>query len=128
MTMRASVQTVYAVALLLVLALFYLHALLLLDVAGWLVRSRAGLTGNLAPNHAGKVIIVWCFFVLFVAHLLEAAAWGLFLRWRRLCVSFAEGLYYAIVSMTSLGYILPSGNYTVVNLDDGADGPIRGHQ
>lgn len=91
-------------ALLLVLALFYLHALLLLDVAGLMVKDRAPLIEIIGPGHAGKALIIWSFVVLFVAHVLEAAAWGLFMRWRRLCTNFPEGLYFAIVTMTTLGY------------------------
>jgi hypothetical protein len=88
-----AIPGVYMMALLLVLALFYLHALLLLDVAGLMVKDRAPLIEIIGPGHAGKALIIWSFVVLFVAHVLEAAAWGLLMRWRRLCTNFPEGLY-----------------------------------
>jgi hypothetical protein len=69
-----------------------------------LVRVQPSIEEHLGQHWIGKTIILGCFFVLFVAHLAEAAAYGLFLRWNRLVPSFSEGLYFAAATITALGY------------------------
>lgn len=105
-----SVSVTHIGALLLVLALFYLHTLVLFDIAGLLVQSKGRLVDALGPHRMGKVLILGCFLVLFVTHLAEAALWALFLRWRRIFPQLSDGLYFAAVTITTLGYgdvILP---------------------
>lgn len=93
------------------LLLFMLHTVVLFDVAGLLVRRHGWLAGEIGPRSASRIMILGCFMLLFVVHIIEAACWGGFLRWRRLVGSFTEGLYFAAVSMTALGYgdiVLPA--------------------
>jgi hypothetical protein len=70
------VYQVYLLAFVFAMGLFFLHIVLLFDVAGFLVRSRSWLEALFGQHHAGKTVILACFFVLFFAHLAEAAAWG----------------------------------------------------
>jgi len=91
-------------ALLLTLALFYLHAHVLFDIAGFLVRSKDWLVEELGPHRTGKMVILGCFITLFALHVAEAALWALFLRWRQIFASAADGFYFAAVTITTLGY------------------------
>lgn len=99
-----SVGKVYIRALLLVFALFTFHVLMLFDVAALLLPAQAWLTDRIGPHGIGKLIILGCFCVLFVAHIAEAATWGLFLRWQGLVPSLSDGLYFAGATITTLGY------------------------
>lgn len=101
---RHSVSRVYALALLLALGLFYVHVVVIFDVAGEIMGHQAWLIDHLGPHRTGKIVVLGCFFVLFAAHLTEALAWGLFLRWRRLSSSVLEGFYFTAASITTLGY------------------------
>ncbi len=101
---KHSVLRVYILALLLALALFSFHVFVIFDVAGEIVVYRAWLLEHLGPHRSGKIVILGCFLVLFAAHMAEAAAWGLFLRWMRLSSSVMEGIYFSAASITTLGY------------------------
>jgi hypothetical protein len=101
---RGRVRRVYLAALLLVLGLFSFHTFLLLEVAEMLARSQPWITEHLGEHRVGKAVILGCFFILFLAHLLEAAAYGLFLCWNRLVSNCSEGLYFAAATITALGY------------------------
>ena len=76
---------------------------MILEVAGELIGREAWLLAHLG-HLIGKAVLLGCFFVLFAAHLVEAAAWGLFLRWTRLCSSALEGIYFSATSTTTLGF------------------------
>ncbi|NEX20954.1 two pore domain potassium channel family protein [Thiorhodococcus mannitoliphagus] len=95
--------SVYLLALLLALLLFSFHVVVILDVVGELFGHEAWLLAHLS-RLAGEAALLGCFFVLFAAHFIEAAAWGLFLRWTRLFPSTLEGIYFAATSATTLGY------------------------
>jgi voltage-gated potassium channel Kch len=101
---RQRVILVHALALVLAVALFYVHSIVLFDVAGLLLEHRAGLEDSVGFHQAGKLIVSGCFLILFAAHIAEAMLWALFLRWRNLVSGFAEGLYFTTVTMTTLGY------------------------
>ncbi|MBK1722601.1 hypothetical protein CKO23_10120 [Thiocystis violacea] len=97
-------------ALLLALLLFSFHVVVILDVAGELIGHKVWLLAHVG-SYTGKAILLGCFFLLFTAHLIEAAAWGLFLRWTRLFSSVLEGIYFSATSATTLGYgdvVLPT--------------------
>jgi hypothetical protein len=66
--------------------------------------SRSELEGAVGFHHAGKLIVIGCFAVLFTAHTAEAAVWALFLRWWGLASSFGEGFYFTAATITTLGY------------------------
>jgi hypothetical protein len=100
---RSKVGAVYVIALLLALALFTLHIVVILDVAGELIGSEPWLLAHFG-HHAGKAVLLGCFIVLFTAHLVEVAAWGLFLRWTRLFSSLLAGIYFSATSATTLGF------------------------
>jgi len=100
----AHVRRVYLLALGLVLALFFLHTILLFEIAELLPRSQIWIGEHLGQHRIGRTIILGCFFALFAAHVAEAAAYGLFLSWNRLVPSFSEGLYFAAATITALGY------------------------
>ena len=101
---RRQLHRVYTLALLLVFALFTFHVVMLLDIAALLLPAQAWLTDRLGVHGAGKVIILGCFCVLLVAHVAEAATWGLFLRWQGLVPTLSDGLYFAGATITTLGY------------------------
>lgn len=95
---------VFFLALILVAGLFLAHASLIFEVAARVSSIAGWLNSQMGVSNAGKAIILGCFFVLFIAHFAEAAAWGFFL-WRiRLARSFTDGVYFSAVSMTALGY------------------------
>jgi hypothetical protein len=105
------VRRVYVLALLLALGLFYFHVVVIFDVAGEMLRHQPWFISHLGAQTTGKTIILGCFMVLFAAHLVEAAAWGVFLSWTRLSSSITEGFYFTAASITTLGYgdvVLPS--------------------
>jgi hypothetical protein len=100
---RGKIGGVYVFALLLALALFLLHVVVIFDVAGELMGHKAWLLARFG-QHSGKTVVLGCFFVLFTAHVLEAAAWGLFLRGARILPSVTDGIYFTAASITTLGY------------------------
>lgn len=99
-----SILTTHIAALLLTLAMFYLHTLILFDIAGLLLHSRELIVARLGPERIGKAIILCCFILLFTVHVAEASVWALFLRWRRIFPSVSDGLYFTVVTSTALGY------------------------
>jgi hypothetical protein len=101
---RRRIVGVHGFAILLALALFIFHAVVIFDVIGEILRDKAWLMGHMAPKVAGKVVLLGCFFALLVAHMTEAAVWGLFLRWMKLLPSVTDGVYFTAASMTTLGY------------------------
>ena len=100
---RNKIVGVHVFALLLALILFLFHVVIIIDVAGELIRREAWLLAHFG-QYAGKVALLGCFFVLFLAHILEAGVWGLFLRGTRLLPSVTDGIYFTAVSITTLGY------------------------
>ena len=101
---RIRIVEVYGLALLLALALFYLHVVVIFDVIGEMLRYNAWLLEHMGPKDSGKVLLLGCFFALMSAHATQAAAWGLFLRCAQLLPSITEGVYFAGASITTLGY------------------------
>jgi len=95
---------VYGFALLLALVLFYFHVMVIFDVLGEMLRYKASMLEHLGPKHTGKILLLGSFFTLMLAHVSEAAVWGLFLRWTRLLPSITEGVYFTAASITTLGY------------------------
>ncbi len=95
---------VHVVALLLALVLFYFHVVVIFDVIGEMLRGKAWLLAHLGPQHSGKILLLGCFLALVLAHLAEAAVWGLVLRLLRLVSSITEGIYFTAASITTLGY------------------------
>jgi len=95
---------IYAFGLLLALVLFYFHVIVIFDVLGEALRYKAWLLENMQPKHAGKLLLLVCFFALMSAHVAQAAVWGLFLHWTRLLPSLTEGIYFTGASITTLGY------------------------
>jgi hypothetical protein len=95
---------VHGFALLLLLALFYFHVVVIFDVIGEMLLCKAWLLENLGPNHTGKLLLLGCFFALTLAHVTEAVIWGVFLRWTQLLPNITEGVYFSASSITTLGY------------------------
>ena len=101
---RRRIVGIYASALLLALALFYFHVVVIFDVLGEMLRYKAGLLESMEPSSAGKLLLLGCFFALMSAHVAQAAVWGLFLRSTQLLPSITEGVYFTAASITTLGY------------------------
>ena len=101
---RRRIAWVYGFALPLALVLFYFHVVVIFDVLGEMLRYKAWLLENIGPKHTGKILLLVCFFALMLAHVTEAAVWGLFLRWTQLLPSITEGVYFTAASITTLGY------------------------
>ena len=95
---------VYGIALLLALVLFCFHVVVILDVAGEMLRCKEWMLEHLGPKHTGRILLLGSFFALLLAHVAEAALWGLFFRWTRLLPSITEGVYFTAASITTLGY------------------------
>jgi len=101
---RKAIVGVYSFALLLALVLFYFHVVVIFDVVGEMLRYKAWLLENMGSKDAGKLLLLGCFFALMSAHVTQAVAWGLFLRWKQLLPSITEGVYFTAASITTLGY------------------------
>lgn len=101
---RGRIRRVFVLALLVASALFVFHAGLLLDFAALLLRNNVSLIDLIGPHWAGKTMILGCFIWLFTIHVVETAAWGLYLWRQGLTSSFSEGCYFAGVTMTAVGY------------------------
>ncbi len=100
----SKIAGVHVFALLLALVLFAFHVFVIFDASGEMVRHKTWLLANLEQEIYGKIILLGCFLLLTLAHLAEAAAWGLFLRWTRLIPSLTEGIYFTAATITTLGY------------------------
>ncbi|MGB0133551.1 potassium channel family protein [Dokdonella sp.] len=101
---RRWIFAVYGLAILLALLLFYFHAVVIFDVIGEMLRKKALLIEHVGLQHAGRLILLGCFFALMMAHVAEAFAWGLYLHATRLMPSIRDGTYFTAVSITTLGY------------------------
>jgi hypothetical protein len=101
---RRRIGWVYGFAVLLALVSFYFHVFVIFDVITAMLRVKAWMLEHLGPKHTGKIFLLGCFFILMLAHVVEAALWGLFLRWTRLLPSITEGIYFTAASITTLGY------------------------
>ena len=101
---RRRIAGVYGFAVLLALVLFYFHVMVIFDVIGEMLRNKAWLLENTEPKDAGKILLLGCFFALMLAHVTEAAVWGLFFRGTQLLPSLTEGVYFTAASITTLGY------------------------
>ena len=101
---RSRVGWIYGFAVVLALVLFYLHVAVIFDVIAAIYRFKGWMLAHLGPQHTGKTLLLGSFFALLVAHVAEAAIWGLFLRWTRLLPSLTEGVYFTAASITTLGY------------------------
>ena len=103
-TSTRRIAGVHVFAVLLALALFYFHLVVIFDVIGEMFRTKAWLLAHVGPNHTGKIFLLGCFLTLTFAHVVEAAGWGLFLRGAGLLPSITEGIYFTAASLTTLGY------------------------
>ncbi len=101
---RRRVVGIYGFAVLLTIALFYFHVMVIFDVIGEMLHFKAGMLEHLGPNHTGKILLLGSFFTLMLAHFAEAAVWGLFLRAARLLPTISEGIYFTAASITTVGY------------------------
>ena len=66
--------------------------------------SNSGVTKRHLRQVFGMTLALVTFFALFITHICEAAAWGLFLWRKGLSPTFTEGIYFSATSITSLGY------------------------
>jgi len=95
---------IHGFALLLALVLFYFHVMVILDVIAEMLHFKAWMLEHLGPKHTGKILLLGSFFALTLAHITEAAVWGLFLHWNRVLPSITESVYFTAASITTLGY------------------------
>ena len=95
---------VFSMALVLAAGIFFFHTGILFEVARHLFSANTWLTHSYGSATAGKAVVLASFFVLFITHFLEAAAWGLFLWRKELFQTFTEGVYFSAASITALGY------------------------
>lgn len=97
-------RQIFIVASVLAAGLFLIHTGVLFEFARHLVAANAWLTTAYGPGLAGRTLVLASFFGLFITHVTEAAAWGLFLWRAGLITTFTEGVYFSATSITSLGY------------------------
>lgn len=74
----------------------FLMQRLLRETAGWLKHSEV--------DWKGPVLILGCFIVLFITHLLEGIIWGAFLAGKQLMDDFGEAVYFSLISFSAVGY------------------------
>jgi hypothetical protein len=101
---RSRIGSIYGFAVLLALVLFYFHVVVIFDVIAEMVRFKPWMLEHLGPKHTGKIVLLVIFFTLVLAHVAEAAAWGLFLRYTRMLPRITDGIYFTAMSITTLGY------------------------
>jgi hypothetical protein len=101
---KQSVRRTYLTGIALATGLFALHTWIIFEVAYLLGASAAEAVKLAGPHVAGPLLILACFLVLFITHLIEAAVWALFF-WRiGEFASFSDAMYFAGTSLTTLGY------------------------
>ncbi|GAB4179912.1 MAG: potassium channel family protein [Terrimicrobiaceae bacterium] len=91
-------------------SLFIFHTLVLFYTAYMAEISQHELARVVGVHLAGILIVLGSFMALFVAHVAEGAAWGLYIWKRGLLPTFPESLYFSLSSLTAVGYgdvILP---------------------
>lgn len=101
---RGWIFGVFGFAFLLSLVLFYFHVVVIFDVIGEMLRNKAWLIEQVGLQRSGRLILLGCFFALMLAHMIEAAVWGLYLYATRLMPNFWDGTYFTAVSITTLGF------------------------
>jgi hypothetical protein len=84
--------------------LFYFYLMVVCDVAAEIFRYKDWLVTNLGSKHAGKILVIGCFFSLMLAHMAHAVVCGLFLRYAQLWSIITEELYFSAASIRTLGY------------------------
>ncbi|WP_288132205.1 ion channel [Microbulbifer sp.] len=94
----------FLLALMLAAFIFLFHAMVLLEAARLLNVTHSWLIDRYGQLNAGRVLIPFCFVILFVTHVLEAFAWAVFIWRRDLIKTLGEAIYYTTTSITSLGY------------------------
>jgi len=98
------VRSIYRRGIGLSTGLFFFHTWVLFETSV-LLNKLAGPAIHLLGHHvAGPLLIMGSFLILFVTHLLEAAAWAAFFWRNGQFPNFVEGLYFAGTSLTALGY------------------------
>lgn len=97
-------RRVFGLALALAAVIFLYHAAILLEAARYLTAAHTWLISHFGPANAGRVLIPACFVVLFITHITEACAWGVFLWRKRLIPTLTEAIYYSATSITAVGY------------------------
>jgi hypothetical protein len=101
---RHSAVKIYLLGLILACGLFAMHTTILFETAILLSKSAKPLLDVTNIHIAGPALIIASFLILFVTHLLEAAAWAL-LFWRMgEFRTFSESIYFSGTSLTALGY------------------------
>ncbi|OJV03006.1 MAG: hypothetical protein BGO12_23785 [Verrucomicrobia bacterium 61-8] len=101
---RLPTHKVYLFGLLLAAGLFAMHTWVIFEMGWVLMHHAARITKGPEAHVFGPLIILVAFFILFLTHLAEAAAWAL-LFWRmKEFPTFSESLYFTGTSITALGY------------------------
>ncbi|HEY5792628.1 MAG TPA: ion channel, partial [Chthoniobacterales bacterium] len=101
---KRSLYSVYLMGAGLATVLFAVHTFILFETAHAIFRLAEPFRETLGLRVAGPLLVLGCFLMWFVTHLLEAVVWAVFFWRKRLVRSFAEGLYFTGTSLTALGY------------------------
>jgi len=97
-------RRVYFIGIVLATLLFALHTVILFETAHAVFQIGDSLREMVGLHVAGPLVVLVCFFILFITHLFEALIWALFFWRKRLVRSLGEGLYFTGTSLTALGY------------------------
>lgn len=100
----ATLRRVYTVGTLVAAGLFILHTVVIFAMVLSLSRMTKFIMVTVSPTHFGLLIILACFFILFITHIAEASVWALIFWKIREFSTFGESLYFAGTSLTALGY------------------------
>lgn len=99
-----TLRRVYLTGIILAAALFALHTWIIFETAFLLSKLTPDAMAYVGPHVGGPLLILSCFFLLFITHIAEAALWAVFFWKARLLPSFGLSLYFTGTSLTALGY------------------------
>jgi hypothetical protein len=97
-------KRVYLMSLAMAVFLFAIHTWVLFEMAVLFAGKTGPIREMLGLHLGGPLVIMACFLVLFIMHIIEAGAWALFFWKEKILHSASEAFYFCGVSITGLGY------------------------
>lgn len=97
-------RRVYGIGSLVAAGLFTLHTMVIFSMVHALSLVKEPAVELIGRNLFALFLILACFFILFLTHLVEASVWAV-IFWRiGEFTTFGESLYFSGTSLTALGY------------------------
>jgi hypothetical protein len=98
------VRRVYLFSFFWAALLFIFHSFILIETGAFLMDWKSDANLWLGPRLAGPALVIVAFFLLFITHMIEALAWGLFFQRLGQFRNLEEATYFTGTSLTALGY------------------------